>query len=92
MVSLRLEEDLLLSLMLKYGTDNKSVAIRLALLENISEGNSEKKIHTLFPYIGKKPPRIGREVVSAFNQSGCKIFIDLFCGSLAMSCYLRMVH
>lgn len=43
---------------------------------------------TLFPYIGKKPPRIGREVVEAFAQSGCNIFVDLFCGSLAMLCYL----
>jgi len=74
--------------MKKYDTDNKSEAIRLALLENISEGASEKKVKTLFPYIGKKPPRIGREVVNAFKQSGCKIFVDLFCGSLAMLCYL----
>ena len=46
------------------------------------------KVKTLFPYIGKKPPRIGREVVNAFEQSGCEIFVDLFCGSLAMLCYL----
>lgn len=87
-VSLRLEEDLLLLLMEKYDTDNKSEAIRLALLENSREGNFEKGVKTLFPYIGKKPPRIGREVVNAFKQSGCKIFVDLFCGSLAMLCYL----
>ena len=29
-----------------------------------------EKIKTLFPYIGKKPPRIGREVVNAFEWSG----------------------
>lgn len=87
-VSVRLEEDLIVSLMKKYGTDNKSEAIRLALLENRIEDGSEKKVKTLFPYIGKKLPRIGREVVSAFNQSGCNVFVDLFCGSLAMLCYL----
>ena len=31
------------------------------------------------------------EVVEAFTQSGCNIFIDLFCGSLAMLCYLPWV-
>ena len=39
---------------------------------------------TLFSYVGKKPPRIGKEVVEAFRQSGCSIFVDLFCGSIAM--------
>ena len=48
----------------------------------------KSQVKTLFPYIGKKTPRIGREVVNAFEQSGCRIFIDLFCGSLAMLCYL----
>jgi hypothetical protein len=33
-VSVRLEADLIVSLTNKYGTDNKSEAIRLALLEN----------------------------------------------------------
>lgn len=47
-----------------------------------------EKVKTLFPYVGKKPPRIGREVVEAFKQSECEIFVDLFCGSLAMLCYL----
>ena len=41
-----------------------------------------EKVKALFPYIGKKPPRIGREVVNAFEQSGCEIFVDLFCGSV----------
>lgn len=49
---------------------------------------TQKKVKTLFPYIGKKPSRIDREVVNAFEQSECKIFVDLFCGSLAMLCYL----
>lgn len=47
-----------------------------------------EKVKTLFPYVGKKPPRIGREAVNAFEQSGCEIFVDLFCGSIAMLCYL----
>lgn len=71
----------------KFNTDNQSEAIRLAILQSLATGDLEK-IKTLFPYIGKKPPRIGREVVNAFEQSGCEIFVDLFCGSLAMLCYL----
>ena len=47
-----------------------------------------EKVKTLFPYIGKQPPRIGREVVNAFKQSECNIFVDLFCGSIAVLCYL----
>ena len=47
-----------------------------------------EKVKTLFAYVGEKSPRIGREVVNAFEQSGCEIFVDLFCGSLAMLCYL----
>lgn len=42
-VSLRLEE-LLLLLMEKYDTDNKSEAIRLALIENVSEGDSKQDV------------------------------------------------
>lgn len=38
--------------------------------------------------MGKKPPRIAREVVEAFNQFGCKVFVDLFCGSFVILCYL----
>lgn len=56
-------------------------------MESLATEDSEK-VKTLFPYIGKKPPRIGREVVNAFKQSGCEIFVDLFCGSIAMLCYL----
>lgn len=71
----------------KFNTDNQSEAIRLAILQSMATGDLEK-IKTLFPYIGKKLPRIGREVVYAFEQSGCEIFVDLFCGSIAMLCYL----
>lgn len=71
----------------KYNTDNQSEAIRLAILQSLATGDLEK-VKTLFPYIGKKPPRIGREVLNAFEQSGCEIFVDLFCGSIAMLCYL----
>lgn len=35
-----------------------------------------------------KPPRIGKEAVEAFKQSGGSLFVDLFCGSIAMLCYL----
>lgn len=56
-------------------------------MESLATEDSEK-VKTLFPYIGKKPPRIGREVGNAFEQSGCEIFVDLFCGSIAMLCYL----
>lgn len=71
----------------KFNTDNQSEAIRLASLKSLAMEDSEK-VKTLFPYIGKKPLRVGKEVVNAFEQSGCRIFIDLFCGSLAMLCYL----
>ena len=43
----------------KFNTDNQSEAIRLAILQSLTTGDLEK-IKTLFPYIGKKPPRIGR--------------------------------
>lgn len=86
-VTLRIEEGEVELLKVKFNTDNLSEAIRLAIMQSLATGDLEK-IKTLFPYIGKKPLRIGREVVNAFEQSGCEIFIDLFCGSLAMLCYL----
>ena len=86
-VTFRIEEGEVGLLKEKFNTDNQSEAIRLAILQCLATGDLEK-IKTLFPYIGKKPPRIGREVVNAFEQSGCEIFVDLFCGSLAMLCYL----
>ena len=86
-VTLRIEEGEVELLKEKFKTDNQSEAIRLAIMQSLATEDLEK-VKTLFPYIGKKPPRIGREVVSAFEQSGCKIFVDLFCGSIAMLCYL----
>jgi len=74
--------------MLIYETDNISEAVTKAIVEVVTEGKSMKKLKTLFPYVGKKPPRIAMEVVEAFRQSGCKMFVDLFCGSLAILCYL----
>ena len=59
----------------------------MAIMESLATEDSEK-VKTLFPYKGKKTPRIGRELVNAFEQSECKIFVDLFCGSIAMLCYL----
>lgn len=86
-VTLRIEEGEVELLKEKFKTDNQSEAIRLVILQSLVTEDLEK-VKTLFPYIGKKPTRIGREVVNAFEQSGCRIFIDLFCGSLAMLCYL----
>ena len=86
-VTLSIEEGEVELLKEKYSTDNQSEAIRLAIMVSLATEDS-KKVKTLFPYIGKKPPRIGREVVNAFEQSECKIFVDLFCGSIAMLCYL----
>lgn len=86
-VTFRIEEGEVGLLKEKINTDNQSEAIRLAILQSLATEDSEK-VKTLFPYIGKKPPRIGREVVNAFEQSGCEIFVDLFCGSIAMLCYL----
>ena len=86
-VTLRIEEGEVELLKGKYNTDNQSEAIGLAIMESLATEDSEK-VKTLFPYIGKKTPRIGREVVNAFEQSECKIFVDLFCGSIAMLCYL----
>lgn len=79
---------LLDALMKIYETDNISEAVTKAIVERVAEGKSKKRCKTLFPYVGKKPPRIAREVVEAFHQSGCKVFVDLFCGSLAILCYL----
>lgn len=86
-VTLRIEEGEVELLKGKFNTDNQSEAIRLAIMKSLATEDSDK-VKTLFPYIGKKPPRIGREVVNAFEQSGCEIFVDLFCGSIAMLCYL----
>ncbi len=87
-VSLRIEDEILKMLMFLCGIDNVSEAVRIAILFYLQNNDGLEKVKTLFPYIGKKPPRIGREVVEAFIQSGCNIFVDLFCGSLAMLCYL----
>lgn len=86
-ITLRIEKGELDLLKIKYNTDNQSEAIRLAINESLLNEDKEK-IKTLFSYVGKKPPRIGKEVVEAFVQSGCSIFVDLFCGSIAMLCYL----
>ncbi len=86
-LTLRLKEGEVELLKEKFKTDNQSEAIRLAIMQSLATEDLEK-IKTLFPYIGKKPPRIGREVVNAFEKSGCEIFVDLFCGSIAMLCYL----
>ena len=82
-----MEEGELALLKEKYNTDNQSEAIRLAISECLLNEDKEK-IKTLFHYVGKKPPRIGKEVAEAFKQSGCSLFVDLFCGSIAMLCYL----
>lgn len=86
-VTIRIEEGEVELLKEKFNTDNQSEAIRLAILQSLATEDLEK-VKTLFPYIGKKPPRIGREVVEAFKQSEREIFVDLFCGSIAMLCYL----
>lgn len=86
-VTLRIKEGEVELLKAKYNTDNQSEAIRLAIMQSLATEDLEK-VKTLFAYVGKKPPRIGREVVNAFEQSGCEISVDLFCGSLAMLCYL----
>ena len=74
----------------KFNTDNQSEAIRRVILQSLVMEDLEKD-KTLFPYIGKKPPRIGRKVVEAFKQSGCDIFFELFCGSLAMFWDVKVV-
>ena len=75
-VTLRIEEGEVELLKRKFRTDNQSEAIRLAIIQSLATEDL-KKVKTLFPYIGKKPPRIGREVVNAFEQSGCKVFIEV---------------
>ena len=87
-VSLRIEDEIIEKLLALCGTDNVSEAVRIAISVYLQNNDSLEKVKTQFPYIGKKPPRIGREVVGAFVQSDCNIFVDLFCGSLAMLCYL----
>lgn len=79
-VTLRMEEGELALLKEKYNTENQSEAIRLAISECLLNEDMGK-IKTLFPYVGKK-------VVEAFKQSHCSLFVDLFCGSIAMLCYL----
>ena len=69
-VSLRLETILLNTLMNIYETNNISEAVTKAIVEIVTEGTSKKKLKTLFPYVGKKPPRIASEVVEALRQSG----------------------
>lgn len=86
-VTLRMEKGELALMKEKYNTDNQSEVIRLAISECLLNEDKEK-IKTLFPYVGKKPPRIGKEVAEAFKQSGCSLFVDLFCGSIAILCYL----
>ena len=75
-VTFWIEEGEVELLKLLFNTDNQSETIRLATMQSLATEDLEK-VKTLFPYIGKKPPRIGREVVNAFEQSGCKMFIDL---------------
>lgn len=87
-VCVRLEKELLYYLEEKYDTENQSEAIRMVIMEIIARDNSSTKIHTLYAYVGKKPPKTGTVVAEAFQQSECRIFVDLFFGSLAMLCYL----
>lgn len=87
-VSFWIEDEILEVLITLCGTDNVSEAVRIAIIFYLQNNDSLEKVKTLFPYIGKKAPRIGREVAEAFTQSGCNVFVDLFCGSLAMICYL----
>ena len=84
-VTLRIEEGELVLLKAKYNTNNQSEAIRLTISECLLNEDKEK-IKTIFSYVGKKPPRIGKEVVEIFKQSGSSLFVDLFCGSIAMLC------
>lgn len=68
----------------KFNTDNQSEAIRRVILQSLVMEDLEK-VKTLFPYIGKKPPRIGREVVEAFKQSGCDIFLSY--SAVVLQCF-----
>ena len=66
-VAIRIEEGELELLKEKYNTNNLSDVIRLAISECLlNEDNG--KIKTLFPYVGKKPPRIGKEVVERIKD------------------------
>lgn len=58
-VSFRIENDILKALMILCGTDNVSEAVRIAILSFLQNNDASEKVKTLFPYIGKKPPRIG---------------------------------
>lgn len=58
-VSLRLEDEILEILKILCGTDNVSEAVRTEILFYLQNNDGLEKVKTLFPYIGKKPPRIG---------------------------------
>lgn len=68
----------------KFNTDNQSEAIRRVILQSLVMEDL-KKVKTLFPYIGKKPPRIGRKVVEAFKQSECDIFLSY--SAVVLQCF-----
>ena len=68
----------------KFNTDNQSEAIRRVILQSLVMEDLEK-VKTLFPYIGKKPPRIGRKVVEAFKQSECDIFLSY--SAVVLQCF-----
>lgn len=63
-VSLRIEDEILKVLMILCGKDSLSEAVRIAILFYLQNNDGLEKVKTLFPYIGKKPPRIGCDVVS----------------------------
>ena len=68
-VTLRIEEGEVELLKRKFRTDNQSEAIRLAIIQSLVTEDL-KKVKTLFPYIGKKPPRIGRAVAYYYVSFG----------------------
>ena len=68
----------------KFNTDNQSEAIRRVILQSLVMEDLEK-VKTLFPYIGKKPQRIGRKVVEAFKQSECDIFLSY--SAVVLQCF-----
>lgn len=68
----------------KFNTDNQSEAIRRVILQSLVMEDL-KKVKTLFPYIGKKPSRIGRKVVEAFKQSECDIFLSY--SAVVLQCF-----
>lgn len=65
-VTLRIEEGELALLKAKYHTDNISEDVRLAI-NNALINVDKEGLKTLVPYIGKKSPRIGKEVTEAFR-------------------------